>query len=53
MMILTLDSGTSNTRAYVIKDGKVISSGFQAVGSRDTAITGSKLKLSAGVKAAI
>lgn len=52
-MILTLDSGTTNTRAYIMQDGNVISSAFQAVGSRDTAITGTNRKLAAGVKAAI
>ena len=40
-MILTLDSGTTNTRAYVVHNGKVVGSAFQPVGSRDTAITGS------------
>ncbi len=53
MYIATIDTGTSNTRVKLWKDGKVISGSFAGVGVRDTAVTGNKEKLYQGVRAAI
>ena len=53
MLILTIDSGTSNTRAKLWRDGGVIAKSFAEVGVRDTVITGSREKLQTGVRQAI
>jgi len=53
MLILTIDSGTSNTRAKLWSDGRVIAKSFAEVGVRDTVITGSREKLQTGVRQAI
>lgn len=53
MYIATIDTGTSNSRVKIWKEGKVVSKSFVGVGVRDTAITGSKAKLYQGVKEAI
>lgn len=53
MYVATIDTGTSNTRVKLWKDGKVVSDSFVGVGVRDTAITGNKAKLYQGVRAAI
>lgn len=53
MYIVTIDTGTTNTRVKVWKDEKVISVSSNEVGVRDTSITGSKQKLQNAVKAAI
>ncbi|HZG15689.1 MAG TPA: 2-dehydro-3-deoxygalactonokinase [Candidatus Bathyarchaeia archaeon] len=53
MYAVTIDTGTTNTRVYVWRDDEIIAEGFQPVGVRDTAIIGSKEKLTLAVKAAI
>lgn len=53
MYIVTIDTGTSNTRVKLWNKGKIVSSSFVGVGVRDTAITGSKAKLYQGVREAI
>lgn len=50
MYIITIDSGTTNTRVRVWLNQKVIAETSQPVGVRDTAITGSKNKLLQAVK---
>jgi 2-dehydro-3-deoxygalactonokinase len=51
--IITIDTGTTNTRIKVWKENQVIASSSIQVGVRDTAITGSKQTLQQGVKTAI
>ena len=53
MLILTIDSGTSNTRAKLWQDGRLLAKSFAAVGVRDTVITGSRQKLQMGVRQAM
>jgi 2-dehydro-3-deoxygalactonokinase len=53
MLVITIDTGTTNTRAKVWHDDRVISESCAEVGVRDTAITGNKQKLQAGIKNAI
>lgn len=50
MYIVTIDSGTTNTRVRLWKDNAVIEQACESVGVKDTAITGSKEKLSQAVK---
>ncbi|WP_286673715.1 MULTISPECIES: hypothetical protein [Symbiopectobacterium] len=42
MYSVTIDTGTTNTRVFVWQDNRIIAEASQAVGVRDTAITGSK-----------
>lgn len=53
MGIMTIDTGTTNTRVKVWYQDKVVASSLVEVGVRDTAITGSKVKLQQGVKEAL
>lgn len=53
MQILTIDTGTTNTRTKLWREGEVVASSSIGVGVRDTSITGSKEKLQAGVKKTI
>ncbi|MDA5483052.1 2-dehydro-3-deoxygalactonokinase [Yersinia intermedia] len=53
MYVITIDTGTTNTRVSIWKDNDIIAQSFQPVGVRDTAISGSKITLINGVKAAI
>ncbi len=53
MVVVTIDSGTTNTRVRVWMDNTVIADTHENVGVRDTAITGSKATLSTGVKKAL
>ena len=53
MHILTIDTGTTNTRTKLWREGEVIASSSTEVGVRDTSITGNKEKLQAGVKKTI
>ena len=53
MLILTIDSGTSNTRAKLWQDGRLLAKSFAEVGVRDTVISGSRQKLQMGVRQAI
>ena len=53
MCIITIDSGTTNTRVNIWQSERVIADSFQEVGARDTAITGSKTTLQNGVRMAI
>ncbi|QIQ21739.1 2-dehydro-3-deoxygalactonokinase [Zophobihabitans entericus] len=51
--IVTIDSGTTNTRVRVWSEQKVIAEATQSVGVRDTAITGNTIKLKQAVKTAL
>jgi 2-dehydro-3-deoxygalactonokinase len=53
MNILTIDTGTTNTRVSVWQDGVVTGQAARQVGVRDTAITGSKARLEEGVRETI
>ncbi|HVI56940.1 MAG TPA: 2-dehydro-3-deoxygalactonokinase [Luteibacter sp.] len=53
MNILTIDTGTTNTRVTVWTDGEVVAQAARQVGVRDTAITGSTKKLEDGVRETI
>lgn len=53
MYNITIDAGTSNTRATLWHDWKMYNSVAKAVGCRDTAITGSRERLLNGVQAAL
>ena len=53
MNILTIDTGTTNTRVSVWQDDAVIGQAARQVGVRDTAITGSKSRLEEGVRETI
>lgn len=53
MNILTIDTGTTNTRVTLWRDGEVLANAARQVGVRDTAITGSTAKLKEGVRETI
>ncbi|MBP2293697.1 2-dehydro-3-deoxygalactonokinase [Azospirillum rugosum] len=53
MLFATIDTGTTNTRVMVWKDGAVLAEAGRPVGVRDTAITGSTDALKTGVRDAI
>lgn len=53
MNIVTIDTGTTNTRVSVWRDGEVVGQAAAQVGVRDTAITGSTTKLEDGVRETI
>lgn len=53
MNILTIDTGTTNTRISLWRDASVIAQAHSEVGVRDTAITGSRLALQQAVRDAI
>lgn len=48
-MFAALDTGTTNTRIYLVDHGQVISQASEAVGIRDTAVSGSKQPLKDGL----
>ncbi|SQI34117.1 2-keto-3-deoxy-galactonokinase [Leminorella richardii] len=50
MLIVTIDSGTTNTRVRVWKNGEVIACANESVGVRDTAKTGSSDTLVKGIR---
>lgn len=50
MHTLTIDSGTTNTRVTVWRDGIALCQAARQVGVRDTAVTGSKTALQDGVR---
>jgi len=50
MLAITIDGGTTNTRVMVWRHDRIISRASAEVGVRDTAITGNKQKLQAGVR---
>ncbi len=52
-MIGFIDSGTTNSRVFLVADGKVVSQGARKVGVRDTSITGSNKKLKEGLREAV
>ncbi len=52
-IVLTLDTGTSNTRVRAWRDDRVVGRAEAAVGVRDTARTGSHASLRVGVRDAI
>ena len=42
-MYSVIDTGTTNTRIYIVKDtGEIVAKAYRKVGVRDTAISGSK-----------
>ncbi|WP_071886689.1 2-dehydro-3-deoxygalactonokinase [[Enterobacter] lignolyticus] len=53
MLIVTIDSGTTNTRVRVWRGKTAIADASEPVGVRDTAITGSRAVLIDGVKKAL
>jgi len=53
MRSITIDTGTTNTRVKLWHGGQVIAQSCAEVGVRDTAISGSRDKLQAGVRNAI
>lgn len=53
MNILTIDTGTTNTRVTVWRDGDPVAHAARQVGVRDTAITGSTARLEEGLRATI
>jgi 2-dehydro-3-deoxygalactonokinase len=52
-LVLTLDTGTSNTRVRAWRDDRIVGGAESSVGVRDTARTGSHDVLRAGVREAI
>lgn len=48
-MFAAVDTGTTNTRVYIISGGEIIGRAYKKVGVRDTVITGSKNKLKQGI----
>jgi len=51
MYFVTIDCGTTNSRAYVVdEEGTIFSKATKAVGVRDTATTGSKKTLQEGIR---
>ncbi|WP_094603677.1 hypothetical protein SPSIL_055280 [Sporomusa silvacetica DSM 10669] len=50
MYVATIDTGTTNTRVKIWGKETLLGQGFCAVGVRDTAITGSKEKLTKAIK---
>ncbi|MEW9671284.1 2-dehydro-3-deoxygalactonokinase [Ammoniphilus sp. 3BR4] len=53
MYILTIDTGTTNTRVTLWKDQQPISKASREVGVRDTAVDGNNQRLKDGIKQAI
>ena len=53
MLVITIDSGTSNTRAKLWQDGHLLAKSSAEVGVRDTVISGSRQMLQMGVRQAI
>ncbi len=53
MQAITIDTGTTNTRAKLWQDGRILSQSCAEVGVRDTAISGSRQKLQFGVRDAL
>lgn len=51
--IVTIDTGTTNTRAVLWQNNQVIAKDFEPVGVRETSITGSKQRLKNAIKKAI
>jgi len=50
MYCVYFDSGTTNTRAYLIKDAKILDMVKSSVGSKDSSIAGGNLVLLEGLK---
>ena len=51
MYIATIDSGTTNSRVYIVNEqAEVLSKATETVGVKDTAITGSRESLKQGIK---
>ena len=53
MIVVTIDTGTTNTRVRVWQAGALLAIAEQPVGVRDTGITGSRARLANGVRTAI
>lgn len=50
MRIIAIDSGTTNSRAYLVDECKIAASASRNVGSRNTAISGSNAELAKGIR---
>ena len=53
LYVITIDAGTTNTRATLWKDSKTAAKAAREVGVRNTAIDGNNMRLKAAVKGAI
>lgn len=53
MYLITIDTGTTNTRVNIWRNDSVVARSSVAVGVRDTAVTGSRHKLQQGVREAL
>lgn len=53
MTIITIDTGTTNTRVCAWQDGTLLAEAARSAGVRDTAITGSTATLMQGVSDAV
>ena len=53
MVVLTIDTGTTNTRVCLWQNSRVLGAASAGVGVRDTAITGSRIALQEAVRGAI
>ncbi|MDE5206200.1 2-dehydro-3-deoxygalactonokinase [Citrobacter amalonaticus] len=53
MIIITIDTGTTNTRVCAWQDGTLLAEAARSAGVRDTAITGSTATLMQGVSDAV
>ena len=51
--LITIDGGTTNTRAFLWKNNEVIASASREVGARNTAVSSSEVSLKNAVKACI
>lgn len=51
--IITIDTGTTNTRAVLWQEDQVIAKDFEPVGVRETSVTGSKQNLKEAIKRAV
>lgn len=53
MLIASIDTGTTNSRVRIWRDGELLATASAAVGVRDTAIAGTKDPLKSGIRQAI
>ena len=50
-MFAAIDTGTTNTRIYIINKNEIVGKAYKKIGVRDTAISGSKKLLKQGIRA--
>lgn len=53
MVYVYMDSGTSNTRAYLLRDGALLAEAKAPVGTKDSAIAGDNAVLVSGMKSSM